>query len=282
MTEMLNHILKSLGYGLMAIALCYLARLIYKLNPSRGKLDWQLLSSKNKSAAVGAGGYFLAVIISLGGPISWVSASFSEGALEVIGFGTLALALLNASMWIADKTYLKCLHLDKKINKGSLGAGLLRAAHEVALAFVILGASWGDSGGIWVMVYFWGLGQLLLAAAIKLYFTLAKLNLAVQLEKDNTAAVLSAAGITVGLGFIAWAALSGPFLGWLRSTAESAVYYAVGTLGMLVFRAAADLALLPGATFRVEVLKKQGNIAIGILDASLTIGIAILMTWCLI
>ncbi|MCX5785746.1 MAG: hypothetical protein NTX59_08645 [Elusimicrobia bacterium] len=282
MTEMLNHILKSLGYGLMAIALCYLARLIYRLNPARGKLDWQLLSSKNPAAAIGAGGYFLAVIISLGGPISWVSESFRQGALEVIGFGALALALLNASMWMADRTYLKSLRLDARINKGSTGAGLLRAAHEIALGLVILGASWGDAGGIWVMVSFWGLGQLLLAAAIKLYFTLAKLDLAAQLDKNNTAAAISAAGIMIGFGFIAWAALSGPFLGWIRSTAETAAYYAAGTLGLLIFRAAADLALLPGATFRAEVMKEPGNRAVGVMDASLTIGIAILMTWCLI
>ena len=277
--ETITDIFKSLGYGLLAIALCRLARQFYAVNPARGKLDWQLLSSKNPAAAVGAGGYFLAVIISLGGPISWASASFSQGALEALGFGIFALLLLNASMWAADKTYLKSLNLDKRIKEGSLGAGLVRAAHEAALGLVILGASWGEAGGIVVMSAFWLLGQLMLAAAVKIYFRAAKLDLARELDNDNTAAALSAAGIIAGLGLIAWEAFSGPFLGWGRSILESAVYYAAGAAGIAVFRAAADLMLLPGATFRAEVLK--GNTAVGVLDAALTVGIAILLTWCL-
>lgn len=279
MMETLADILKSLGYGLLAMALCWLARLVYNANPARGKLDWQLLSAKNPAAAVAAGGYFLAVILSLGGPISWASGSFAQGALGALGFGLFGVLLLNASMWAADKTYLKGLGLDRRIKEGSLGAGLVRAAHEASLGLVILGASWGDAGGAIIMSGFWLLGQVLLGAAVKIYFKAAKLDLAAELDKDNTAAAFSAAGIIVGLGLIAWEAVSGSFLGWGRSILESTVYYAVGAAGIAGFRAAADLALLPGATFRAEVLK--GNLAVGVLDASLTAGIAVLLTWCL-
>ncbi|MDO8803403.1 MAG: hypothetical protein Q7R35_03135 [Elusimicrobiota bacterium] len=279
MTETLADILKSLGYGLLAMALCWLARLIYAVNPARGKLDWQQLSSKSPAVAVEAGGYFLAVILSLGGPISWASGSFSQGALGALGFGLFALLLLNASMWAADKTYLKGLGLGRRIKEGSLGAGLVQAAHETSLGLVILGASWGEAGGIIVMSTFWLLGQLLLAAAVKIYLKAAKLNLPAELDKNNTAAAFSAAGIIVGLGLIAWESLSGPFLSWGLSMLVTIVYYAAGAAGIAVFRAAADLVLLPGATFREEVLK--GNLAVGVLDASLTAGIAVLLTWCL-
>jgi uncharacterized membrane protein YjfL (UPF0719 family) len=279
MMETLADILKSLGYGLLAMALCWLARLIYAVNPARGKLDWQLLSSKSPAAAAAAGGYFMAVILSLGGPISWASDSFPQGAIDALGFGLFALLLLNASMWAADKTYLKGLGLDRRIKEGSLGAGLVRGAHEAALGLVILGASWGESGGIVIMSAFWLLGQLLLAAAVKIYFKAAKFNLAAELDKDNTAAAFSAAGIITGLGLIAWESLSGPFLGWVPSVAQTVLYYAAGAAGIAVFRAAADLVLLPGATFRAEVLK--GNLAVGVMDASLTAGIAVLLTWCL-
>lgn len=279
MTETLAAMLKSLGYGLLAMALCWAARLVYAVNPARGKLDWELLSSKSPAAAVAAGGYFLAVMLSLGGPISWASGSFSQGALDALGFGLFAVLLLNASMWAADRTYLLGLDLDVRIKKGSLEAGLVRAAHEAALGLVILGASWGESGGIFLMSAFWLLGQVLLAAGVAVYFKAAKLGLAAELDKNNTAAAFSAAGIIAGLGLIAWEALSGPFLGWGRSLAESAVYFAAGAAGIAVFRAAADLVLLPGATFRDEVLK--GNLAVGVLDASLTAGIALLLTWCL-
>lgn len=279
MTATLTDILKALGFGLLAMALCWLARLIYAANPARGKLDWKLLSAKDPAAAVDAGGYFLAVIFSLGGPISWASGSFKEGALGALGFGLFALLLLNASMWAADKTYLKGLDLQRRIKKGSLGAGLIRAAHEIALGLVILGASWGEAGGVLIMSAFWLLGQALLAAAVAVYLRAAKLDLAAELDKENSAAAFSAAGIIAGLGLLSWEALSGSFEGWGPSVLKSAVYYAAGAAGLAVFRAAADLVLLPGATFREEVLK--GNVAVGVLDAALTAGIAVLLTWCL-
>lgn len=281
MTETFADILKSLGYGAAAMALCWLSRLVYDVNPARGKLNWKALSSASPAAALGAGGYFLAVILSLGGPISWASGSFFDGALAALGFGALALLLLNASIWAADKTYLKGLGLEKRIAAGSAGAGLLRAAHEAALGLVILGASWGENGGALIMASFWLLGQLLFAAAVTIYFKAARFDLAKELDKGNTAAALSAAGVIAGLGLISWEALSGPFLGWWRSAADTALYYAAGALGIAVFRAAADLVLLPGATFRAEVLKENGNTAVGALDAMLTAGIAVLMTWCL-
>lgn len=283
MTEIIMDILKSAVYGFIAIALCYLAGLIHRINPVRGRIDWQILSSKNPAKAVTSSGYFLSVIISLGGPISWASDSFAQGMADVLGFGIAALLLLNISMWLADKTYLKGLHLDNRINKGSISAGLIRLSHEISLGMVILGASWGDTGGIWVMCCFWLLGQILLAASIKFYFAIAKIDMPAQLDRNNTAAAISAAGIVLGLGLIAWESISGPFLGWLRGISESIIYYIAGALGIFVFRAIADLILLPGATFKNEILKKpQGNIPVASLDASLTIGISILLTWCLI
>lgn len=279
MMETITDIMKSLGYGLLALLLCWLARQIYGVNPARGRLDWKLLELRNPAAALDAAGYFLAVILTLGGTISWAVASPVEGAFQTVAFGLYALLLLNASMWAADLTYLKDLKLAQRIKDGSTGAGLLRAAHDAALGLTILGASWGEADGMTISV-FWLLGQLLLAAAVKLWFKAAKLNLAAELEKRNEAAALSAAGVVLGLGFIAWSSLSGEFLGWGRSLLDSAVYYAVGVAGIAGFRWAADLALLPGATFREEVLK--GNAAVGLLDAGLTLGVAVMLTWCLI
>ena len=218
------------------------------------------------------------MILSLGGPISWASGSFSQGAIDALGFGLFALLLLNASMWAADKTYFKGLELERRIGEGSLGAGLVSGAHQAALGLVILGASWGESGGVLMMSAFWLLGQVLLAASVVIYLKAAKLDLKAEFDKDNTAAAFSAAGI-IALGLIAWEALSGSFVGWGGSIAESVLYYAAGAAGIAAFRAAADLVLLPGATFRAEVLK--GNLAVGVLDASLTAGIAMLLTWCL-
>lgn len=279
MMETLTDLAQALGYGLLALLLCLLARLLYNINPVRGRLDWKLLEQKNPAAALDAGGYFLATILALGGPISWAADSPLEGGFRAAAFGLFSLLLLNASMWAADLTYLKPLRLGDRIKDGYPGAGLLRAAHELALGLVILGATWGEAGGM-IAGVFWLFGQILVGAAFLGYLKLAKLDLAAELEGGNDAAAYSAAGVTLGLGFMAWCSLSGPFLGWGRSLFDSALYYAAGAAGIAGFRWAADLVLLPGATFRGEVLKR--NAAVGLLDAGLTVGVSVLLTWCLI
>lgn len=279
MITTLLSLLKSLGYAALALLLCWIARLLYNVNPARGRLDWKLLEERNPAAAIDAAGYFLAVILSLGGTISWAVESPVEGAFQTAAFGLYGLLLLNAAMWAADFTYLRDLKLSQRIKDGSAGAGLLRAAHEAALGLTVLGASWGESAGMTITV-FWLAGFLLVGAAVKLWFRLAKFDLAGELEKGNDAAGFSAAGVALGLGFIAWSSVSGEFLGWGRSLAETALYFAAGVAGMAGFRWGADLLLLPGATFREEVLK--GNRAVGLLDAGFTAGAAVLLTWCLL
>lgn len=280
MMEILTDLAQALGYGLLALLLCLLARLLYNINPARGRLDWKLLEQRNPAAALDAGGYFLATILALGGPISWAADSPLEGGFRAAAFGLFSLLLLNASMWAAELTYLRPLNLGGRIRDGYAGAGLLRASHEAALGLVILGATWGEQAGGMVAGVFWLFGQLLLGAAFTGYLRLAKFDLAGELERGNDAAAYSASGVTLALGFMAWCSLSGPFLGWGRSLFETALYYAAGAAGVAGFRWAADLALLPGATFRGEVLK--GNSAVGLLDAGLTAGVAVLLTWCLI
>ena len=280
MFNFVHSITRSVAYIVIGMALCYVGKRIRGRFPQWKNTDAGIISGGNNALAVSSGAYYLAVLLSLGGPISWASDSLGLGLLEATLFGLLAVLLLNLSVLLAERTYLAGWKLAEGVKKGDIGAGLAEGSHYIALGLMIMGASWGDSGGPAVMLCFWLLGQVFLGLALKIYLRIFRLDFREHLGKGNFPAALSMAGAVIAFGNVVRAAISGPFLGWLRSPLESAGYFAFGFAALLGARWLADLWLFPDATFNEEVFKKSPpNQAAGILDALVFIGISILLGW---
>ncbi|HNW43296.1 MAG TPA: DUF350 domain-containing protein [Elusimicrobiales bacterium] len=273
---------KAAAYLLIGIGLCYAGKKIRARFLQWKNTDAGISSGGNSAQAVSSGAYYLAVLLSLGGPISWASDPFWLGLFEASVFGLLAVLLLTLSVLIAEKTYLLKWKLAAGVRAGDAGAGLAEGAHYIALGLMILGASWGDSGGPGVMLWFWLLGQVFLGLALAAYLKIFRLDMPEHLGKGNFPAALSMAGAVIAFGNLARAAVSGPFLGWVRSTLESAGYFAFGFAALLGARWLADAWLFPKATFNEEIFKKTPpSQAAGILDALLFIGVSVLLGWVL-
>ena len=281
MSEFLFSALRSAGYIVIGVALCYAAKRIRGLLPLWRGADAGIVSGGSDAMALSYGAYYLAVLLSLGGPISWASDSLLLGFLEAALFGLLAVLLLNASVLIAEGTYLKGWKLAEGVKAGNVGAALAEGAHYLALGLVIMGASWGDSGGPGVMLYFWVLGQLLLWAALAAYLKIFRLDLKAQLEKKNLPAALSMAGGVIAFGNIVRASISGPFLGVARSTLDALAFFVFGFAALLGARWLADLWLFPKATFNAEIFGARPNRPAATLDALIFIGASALLAWAL-
>lgn len=282
MSDFLNAGIRAAAYILMGTLLCYAGKRIRVLFGRWRNTDAGIVSGRNNALALSAGSYYLAVLLSLGGPISWASDVLWPGLGEALAFGLMAVMLLNVSMLVAEKTYLGAWKLSVGLNKGDLCSGLVEGAHYISFGLMIMGASWGDSGGALVMLYFWFLGQVLLGIAVKAYFKFSTFNVQEQVQKGNVPGALSLAGAIIAFGNIARASISGPFLGWTRSTLESAGYFVFGLAALMGARYLADALLFPKATFNEEIFKHTPpNQAAGILDALLLIGVSTLLGWAL-
>lgn len=280
MSEFLTAAAKAAGYTVLAMLLCYAGKRIRALMPQWRGADAGILSGGSDAAAFSSGAYYLALLLSLGGPISWASDTPLLGFLEALAFGLLAVLLLNFSVLIAEKTYLKSWKLSSGVRDGDTGAGLAEGAHYIALGLMIMGASWGDSGGPEVMLAFWLLGQVFLGLAVTAYLKIFRIDMPAQLGKKNLPAAFSMAGAVIAFGNIARAAISGPFLGWGRSLAEAAGYFVFCFAALLGARWLADAWLFPNATFHNEVfLADKPNRAAAVLDALLFIGASVLIGW---
>ncbi|OGS11434.1 MAG: hypothetical protein A2234_04920 [Elusimicrobia bacterium RIFOXYA2_FULL_58_8] len=280
MSEFVYSIFKFTAYLIIGIGLCYAGKRIRARFPQWKTADAGILSGGNLALALSSGGYYLAILLSLGGPISWASDSLWLGLLEAVVFGALAVLLLNASHLIAEKTYMSSWNLARGLKNGSVECGLVEAAHYVALGLMILGASWGDAGGPGIMLYFWLLGQVFLALALAGYLRIFRLDIQGELGRGNFPAALSIAGGIIAFGNLVRTAISGPFLGFARSTLESTGYFGFGFAALLGARWLADAWLFPKATFNDEIYKHAPpNKAAGIIDALVFIGVSILLGW---
>ena len=282
MSDLLHAGVKAAAYILLGMVLCYAGKRIRSLFGEWRNTDQGIVSGRNSALALSAGSYYLAILLSLGGPISWASDRLWPGIGEALVFGLLAVVLLNVSMLIAEKTYLGAWKLAGGLQRGDLSSGVAEGAHYISYGLMIMGASWGDSGGPFVMLYFWFVGQVMLGAAVKAYFRFSPFNIQDHVGKGNFPVALSMAGAVIAFGNIARASISGPFLGWMRSTAEGAGYFAFGLAALLGARYLADAWLFPKATFNDEIFKSTPpNQAAGILDALLLIGVSALLGWAL-
>ena len=280
MSEFFSSAALSAGYIFIGLVLCYAGRKVRGLLPRWRGGEAGMVAGKSEAMALDYGAYYLAMLLSLGGAVSWASKDPARGLAEAAGFGMLAVLLLNASVLLAEKTYLARWKLAERIKAGDAGAALAEGAHYLALGLLILGASWGDSGGPAVMVCFWLLGQLLLWAALQAYLKIFRIDMPAQLENKNFPAALSMAGSVIGFGNMVRASIAGPFLGWGRSVLEASAFFVFCFAALLGARWLADVWLFPNATFNKEIFGSASpNKPAALLDAALFIGISVLLGW---
>ena len=280
MSDFLYSALKTALFMAVGLALCWLGRQVRLRVPQWRKAVRGVTAGDNPAQALSSGAYYLAALLCLGGPLSWASDSLGRGLVEAAAFGAMALVLLNASLLAAERTYLSGWRLGEGVARGSLEAGLAEAAHSLALGLVIMGASWGEAGGPGVMLYFWALGQLFLWLALAAYTRLFKLDALAHIAAGSLPAALSLAGAVIAFGNVVRAAISGPYLGFARSTLESAAYFGLGFGALLGGRWLADLLLFPDATFHGEIFRaEKPNLPAAVLDALLFIGLSALFGW---
>ena len=279
MIEFLTSAARAAGFLVISVGLCWTGKKARELVP-----QWRRPPgcgpAGSEACAISEGSYYIGAMLSLGGPVSWASPSVSQGFAEALLFGLLAVLLLNASVLIAERTYLARWKLPEGVAEGDRGAALAEGAHYIALGLMIMGASWGDSGGPAVMLFFWLLGQAFLGLGVTAYGKLFRIDPAGQLAARNLPAALSLAGAVIAFGNASRAAISGPFLGCGRSTLDAAGFFIFAFAALLGARHLADLWLFPNATFNREIFQaKEPSRSAAVLDASLFIGVSILLGW---
>src|SRR5262249_41913302 len=222
-----------------------------------------------------------AIPIVMGAPLSGQPrADFARDLLSVVGWGILAMVLLNLASLANGRLLFGGIDLPREIlERNNLAAGILVAGSHVANALLILGAL-ADEGGLLPAAVFWLYAQILLTLAAFAFRRLVGYDLAAEIGRGNQAAALAVAGVLVGIGNILRMSVTGPFEGWSAGFASSTSYALAGLVLLFVVRQLADWLLLPGVTIRQEVLEQEvPNVGVGYLEALFYLGASLLIGW---
>ena len=266
--QMLDQMLRGFTYLAVVLVLLVIGKLVYDGLHRRFVLRTELVEKDNLAVALAVAGYYLGLVIVLGGVVSG-PASFNmfDDVIGLVIFGVLGIVLLNLSAWINDKVVFSKFDNEKEIVEDrNAGMGAVEGGNYVAVGLITAGAMSGE-GGLLPGLVFWVLGLVALIVAGLLYDKITSYDLHEQIEKDNVAVGVAFAGVLVGFGNIIRLAGDGDFVSWNESLTEFGYYTLVGLILLPLIRIFADKVLLPGASLSDELVQDRPNLGAGFIEA---------------
>jgi uncharacterized membrane protein YjfL (UPF0719 family) len=272
------------GFVYLAVILVLLAvgKWVYDALHRRFVLRVELLEKDNLALAVTVAGYYLGLVVVLGGVVSGpASVSLVDDVIGLVIFGGLAIVLLNLSAWVNDRLVFSRFDNEREIvEDGNVGVGILEGANYVAVGLITAGALSGE-GGMASALVFWVTGLAAIVVAGVLYDRITSYDLHDQIEGGNVAVAVAFAGVLVGFGNVIRLAGEGDFVSWNESLTEFGYYLVVGLVLLPLVRLFADKVLLPGARLADELVKERPNLGAGVIEgvtylaASMLIGLTL-------
>ena len=277
-----DQILAGFVYLVVVLVLLAVGKWVYDGLHRRFVLRVELLEKDNLALAVTVAGYYLGLVIVLGGVVSGpASISLIDDVIGLAIYGGLAIVLLNLSAWVNDRLVFSRFDNEREIVEDrNVGVGILEGANYVAVGLITAGAMSGE-GGLVPGLVFWVTGLAALVVAGVLYDRITSYDLHDQIEGNNVAVALAFAGVLVGFGNVIRLAGEGDFVSWNESMAEFGYYLAVGLILLPLVRLFADKVLLPGARLTDELVQEQPNLGAGVIEgvsylaASMLIGLTL-------
>lgn len=268
------------GFVVLGLVVLVLAK-IAKDFMTPFKLDAELTAKDNPALGLSVTGYYLGVMAVFLGvladtgdeAIQYSAQAFGYDLLEVLLYSMGGIVLLNLSRVVVDKLILPRFSTRKEIIEDrNVGTGAVEFGNYVTSGLIIAGALNGEGNALTALVFFL-LGEAALILFARIYQAITNYDLHAEIERDNAAAGVAFAGNMMAIGIVLLKGLKGDFVGWAENLSGFAVYSVAGCLLLFLVRWAADLFILPGATFDEEIAKDR-NLNAAWIESAVVIGAA--------
>ena len=275
-------------YLVCSYILFLIGKLVYDWTTPTYRVRKELAEKGNKALAIAMVGYYMGLVLAIGGVMSGDSHGLEEDLIDVMIFGPLSIVLLNLSRLINDRLILHGFPIrDEIIRDQNVGTGAVVCASYLATGMIIYGAVSGVAvagalGTVVSTTVFWVLGQLGLVLAGVVYNWITPYDLHKEIERDNVAAGIGFAGALFGIGNIVRHAVEGDFISWSMNLQSFLIYLAIGLVLLPIGRFITDKILLPGSRLSDEIAHpEKPNVGAGFIEAFSYIGASFLIVWSL-
>lgn len=276
----LDNALTGLVYLIVVCILFFIGQVVYDKTNRRFNLKEELVQKDNYALALAVGGYYLGMVIALGGVLSGDAEGLLIDLIDIAIYGLLAILLLNLSIRINDKLILR--HFDNVkeiIDDQNPGTGIVEAGNHIAVGMIMYGAMSGD-GDVITGAAFWILGQIVLILAGLIYARMLPFDLHAEIEKDNFAVGIAFAGVLVAIGNLIRVGSAGDFISWYSNLRTFLGFVVFGLVLLPVVRYITDKMLLPGERLSDELVNQEKpNVGAAVIEAVSYIGASFLLGW---
>ena len=282
--DLLDSLLTVLVYIAECFVLFLIGKIVYqKVFNRKINVKAELVEKDNFAFAVAHVGYFIGLLLAIGGAVIGDSNGLVQDSIDIGVYGIMAIILLNLSILINDKVILSRFSVYKEvIEDRNAGTGIIEAASAIGTGLIILGSVSGEGGGIVTALAFWAVGQVLLILTSFVYNALVPFDVHDHIERDNVAVGLGFAGAIVAIANLIRFGLMIDFVSWQESLLNVAVDVGIGFLFLPLARLLTDRVLLPGQKLTDELINQEKpNVGAGLVEAFAYVGGSVLITYCL-
>jgi len=279
----IDAILTTVVYLVSSFVLFFIGKYLYQLFHRGYNVKEELVEKDNLAFALAHTGYFIGLILAIGGVMMGETAGLLMDLLFIGVYGLISLILLNLSILINDKIILRKFSVRKEICEDqNEGTGLLEGASSIATGLIIMGSVYGEGGGIHTLLIYWVVGQVLLISTSYVYNWITPFDVHEHIEKDNVAVGVAMAGAIIAIGNMIRHGLMHDFESWYDTAQYIGVDFGIGMVFLPIARLIADKILLPGRNLTDELINQEKpNIGAGVIEAFAYIGGSVLICWSL-
>lgn len=285
---------EAAGYTALTLVLFFVGRYLYKASHKSIDVRNELIGKDNVAFSFTTVGYYIGLLLAIGGAISGPTIGFVDDIIALGIFGLLAVLLLNLSAVINDRFVFGKFSMKKEIvDDQNIGAGVIEAANFIASGLIILGAVSGEGvnffphlplgwhlSGVITAVVFWMTGQLILMLFARLYNIMTPYDIHEHIEKDNVAVGVGYAGVLIAIGNLIRNGVGGDFHSWSDHFTWLSIEVVIGLLLLPIARWATDKILLPGASLTDEIVNQEKpNVGAALIEAFAYIGSSVIIIW---
>lgn len=279
----LDKILTLVVYLIISFFLFYIGKIAYRLFHPRFDINSELVEKDNLAFALSYTGYFIGLVIIIGGSIIGRSEGLIEDLTDILIYGILSIILLNFSIFVNDRFILRKFSVTKEIiDDQNAGTGVVEAAICISSGLIIFSAVSGEGGSIFTAVGYWIIGLVVMVIVSIIYNLMTPYDIHEHIEQDNVAVGIGFAGALVAIGNIIRAALMGDFFNWTDTLNDIWLPLIIGLMFLPIVRLLADKVLLPGRKLTDEIINQEKpNHGAAIIEAFAYIGSSMFITWSL-
>jgi uncharacterized membrane protein YjfL (UPF0719 family) len=282
----MNQILAQVGLIALEItigfALFWLGQLAYQKVFRRLELNLELFVRDNPAVAIALVGYYLGIILALGGVLDKGAATWQARLTILASYGLGVIVLMLVGAWIGDRLILRRCDCAREIREEqNIGAASVEAGIHVANGLVLNAALAGQGGSWLVALVCWMMGMATLVLASVFYPRLVNFDVFGEIRRrNNPAAGVALAGLLIATGNTIRVAFAPEFQTWVSSLGQYALslFLYLGFLALI--RWIADLVLVPGVKISDEIVNQAvPNVGAGLIEAFSYIAGSFLITW---